>query len=161
MKMIPFSTAFVLLFCLWSCAKKETQTELTSANLAGVLDTRSGILFTTAADRSDVLTKLQASPYDDGRYSMPVMEYEGKTVLYIFQLSEVDHPSEYQSYTPNDVCMDEAFWDFSQQIDKLINQASPDLKGQILMACGRLADDLEEEMERVTPKDRRKEERQR
>ena len=158
MKKTAFSIALVLTVCLWSCAKKEMQTELSSNNLAGYLDTHSGILFTTAADQSDVLTKLQAKPEGDGLYAMPIMTHEGKTVLYIFQVTEVENPSEYQAFIPVDICMDEVFFDFEKQIVSLIDQKVPNLKDRILMACGGLLGDLEEKVLKDIPKAERKKE---
>ncbi|OOG74898.1 hypothetical protein [Algoriphagus sp. A40] len=157
MKKLLFSLAVILILSLFSCSKKEIKTELTSEDLAGYLDTHSGILFTTSADKSDVLTKLQAKPFEGELYTLPILEHEGKTVLYIFQLAEVERPWEFQDYKPTDICMDEVFQDFENQISSLINRNVPNLKDQIILACGKLAGDLEEGLNGQGPMEKDKE----
>lgn len=157
MKKLPFSIAIILLACLWSCIKKEIKKELTSEDLAGYLDTKAGILFTTVADKSDVLAKLQAKPYEEEFYTMPILEVAGKTVLYIFQVEEVERPFDFQDFKPVDICRDGVFQEFEYQITSLIDQNVPYLKDQILMACGKLAGDLEDGLDDQAPLVRGKE----
>ncbi|HSF55071.1 MAG TPA: hypothetical protein VLA71_15055 [Algoriphagus sp.] len=160
MKKLLISLAIGLLFCCWSCSKKDVKTELTSEDLAGYLDTQAGILFTTAADKSEVLAKLQAKPYEEEFYTFPILEHEGKTVLYVFQLEEVERPWEFQDYKPDDICMDEVFQTFENEIFRLIDRKVPNLKDRIILACGKLAGDLEEGLRDQAPLEMRQDERE-
>lgn len=160
MKKLTFLLVISLIFCFWSCEKKEVKTELTPEDLAGYLDTQAGILFTTSADKSDVLAKLQAKPFEGEYYTLPILEHEGKTVLYIFQLEEVERPWEFQNYIPSDICKDKVFQDFENEIFRLIDRKVPNLKDQIILACGKLAGDLEGGIGDQVPLEKRQEEKE-
>lgn len=160
MKKTSFFPAFILLISLFSCIKKEAPPELGAENVAGFLNTQVGILFTTATDQADVLAKLEAKPAEEGMFAMPIMEHEGKTVWYTFQVSQVEKPWEYLGYVIEDICMDQVFFDFESQVDDLIEGAVPNLGDQIVMACGDLVGDLEEEVKEKTPEERLKEQQE-
>ena len=125
-----------LTFCFHSCNNDCPPDPLNNDDIAGYIDGSTGILFTTKADRQEVLANLDASPHEGSLYKMPVFEHDNEQVYLLFQVAEVDRPAEFVNYRHSDYCFEELFIDLENELMDIIERNEDNLADQFVMACG-------------------------
>ena len=158
MKTLTSLFLIVLFLAISGCTNPDCPTDpLTNDDITGFIDGSTGILFTTAADKLDVLASLEAEPHTETTYRMPIFEIGEQQVFLIFKVEEVEQPSAYMEYEFVDYCYSAVFQEFENELMELIEMNEENLEDQFIIACGdamgQIGDDEEEKQQNVKGKE--------
>ena len=121
MKTIVSIFLFMLMVLMQSCTTNECPPDpLVESDIAGYIDGSTGVLFTTSVDKDAVLESLNAVPHDDATYRFPVFEIGDQQVYLVFQVAEVEHPSQFVNYHYSDYCYGGLFREYENELMELI-----------------------------------------
>lgn len=94
-----------------------------------------------------MLENLGANPHEGSLYKMPVFEHENEPVYMLFEVAEVETPSEFLNYRHSDYCFQELFIDLENELMDIIQRNEDNLADQFIMACGDALGQIGEEEE--------------
>jgi hypothetical protein len=136
MRSTTISLLIGLIIMLAGCESNCPPDPLSNDDIAGFIDGTTGILFTTAEDREDVLSSLSASPHDETTWRMPIFDLEEQTVYLVFRIAEVESPYQYMDYAFDDYCFDNIFFELETELLDLVELNEGNLQDQFILACG-------------------------
>lgn len=144
MKTTILQLAIAFLLLLQSCENNCPPDPLTENDIAGYIDGSTGILFTTSADRDDVLAQLDATPHDGSLYKLPIYEIDEEQVYLLFEIAEVEMPAIFIDYQFEDYCYEGILMDFEDELLEIIEDNDGNLSDQFIMACGDIIGEIGE-----------------